>query len=151
MDLTCYILIALGLVLGFIGGWSLWFAVVRYWERRAKQAEGRVVLLEGELSQVRGDYERSLQRMVAAQFPAKPIEWSSMPQPDYDAVINAVHGTMRDLYGTDIVLLLLWLPPNASQMDLATNADPKEIVRSLRQAADRIEAGVHRENYVAKP
>lgn len=40
MDLTCYILIALALVLGFIGGWSLWFAVVRYWERRAKAAEG---------------------------------------------------------------------------------------------------------------
>ena len=39
MDATCYILIALALVLGFIGGWSLWFEVGRYWERRAKVAE----------------------------------------------------------------------------------------------------------------
>lgn len=39
MDITCYILIALGLVLGFIGGWSLWFAVVRYWARRVEDCE----------------------------------------------------------------------------------------------------------------
>ena len=43
MDITCYILIALGLVFGFIGGWSLWFAVVRHWERRAKKAEDRLL------------------------------------------------------------------------------------------------------------
>jgi len=42
MTLTCYILFALCLVLGFIAGWSLWFKVVRYWERRAKIAEGTI-------------------------------------------------------------------------------------------------------------
>lgn len=56
-------------------------------------------------------------------------------------VIAAVHQTLYELYGEDVTVVLMWLPPGAKTMDLASNADRPRIIRALRQAADNMELG----------
>lgn len=68
--------------------------------------------------------------------------------PDDATVVEAVHATFRELYGQDIVTVLMWLPPGETTLQFVSNGDPSAIVRALREAADNMEHGPVRKHVI---
>jgi hypothetical protein len=59
--------------------------------------------------------------------------------PNVDEAYSAVRETLRRIYGTDVISILLWTPPGSTKLDLASNCKTKELIRCLRDAANNME------------
>ncbi len=62
-----------------------------------------------------------------------------LTEPKFNDVVRALHDTLQALYGQEITALFLWVSPGATTFDMATNASVPQMIKSLREAADRME------------
>jgi hypothetical protein len=65
---------------------------------------------------------------------------SMLTEPKFTDVVRALHDTLQALYGQEITALFLWVSPGATTFDMATNASVPQMIKSLREAADRMES-----------